>query len=82
MKTIELFSGTKSFSKVAKSLGHETFTVDNQDVLEPDFVGDIMDWVVPIEMIGNIDILWASPPCTCFSVASIGKHWGGWLSSL
>ena len=21
------------------------------------------------------DIIWASPPCTYFSVASIGKHW-------
>jgi site-specific DNA-cytosine methylase len=21
------------------------------------------------------DVVWASPPCTCFSVASIGKHW-------
>jgi len=23
------------------------------------------------------DFIWASPPCTGFSVASMGKHWGG-----
>jgi hypothetical protein len=28
VNTIELFSGTKSFSKVADSLGHKTFTID------------------------------------------------------
>ena len=25
--------------------------------------------------IDNIDVIWASPPCTYFSVASIGHHW-------
>ena len=25
--------------------------------------------------IDNVDIIWASPPCTYFSVASIGHHW-------
>lgn len=26
---------------------------------------------------GEPDFIWASPPCTAFSVASIGTHWGG-----
>jgi len=43
MNTLELFSGTKSFSKVAKELGHFTFTVDIDSKLEPDFVCDIME---------------------------------------
>ena len=29
------------------------------------------------ERFALIDIIWASPPCTCFSVASISTHWGG-----
>ena len=32
-----------------------------------------LDWV-EIDL-GIPDIIWASPPCTYFSVASIGHHW-------
>ena len=46
MITVELFCGTKSFSKVAKELGHKTFTVDIDPKLEPDLVCDIMDFKV------------------------------------
>lgn len=73
MYTIELFSGTKSFSKVMEAHGHSTFTIDNDPKLEPDSCKD---------MLGNIqipgiyyDILWASPPCQGFSVAVIGRNW-------
>ncbi len=71
MKTIELFSGTKSFSKVAKELGHEIFTIDNQPSLEPDMICDIFD--LKLELC--CDMIWASPPCQAFSVAAIGKNW-------
>lgn len=71
MKTIELFSGTKSFSKVAHRYGHKTFTIDNDEKLEPDFVSDIFD----VKSLPPCDILWASPPCTTFSVASISHYW-------
>jgi hypothetical protein len=40
-KTIELFSGTGSFSKVAKQQGFETCTVDIDPSLAPDVVSDI-----------------------------------------
>ena len=30
-----------------------------------------------LEKFGKPDIIWASPPCTAFSVASIGCHWTG-----
>jgi hypothetical protein len=29
LRTVELFSGTKSFSKVMQAAGHRTFTIDN-----------------------------------------------------
>jgi len=74
MKTLELFSGTKSFSKVAKQLGHSTFTIDNESSLNPDLCTDILTYKFIPE---HIDVLWASPPCTGFSVASIGSHWTG-----
>ena len=75
MKTIELFSGTKSFSKVMTKYGHETFTIDNDLTLEPDLCVDILN--DSIEFPYKPDIIWASPPCTAFSVASIGHHWTG-----
>lgn len=71
MNTIELFSGTKSFSKVMKEHGHSTLTVDNDAGLEPDACTDIREFVLP----PGIDMLWASPPCQGFSVAAIGKNW-------
>lgn len=70
--TVELFCGTKSFSKVAEKLGHSTHTVDNDLQFNPDYLGDILEWENPQ---GIIDILWASPPCQGFSVASIGRNW-------
>lgn len=74
MKTLELFSGTKSFSKIAKELGHEVFTIDNDPNLFPDIICDIEN--LRTELLPYIpDIIWASPPCTHFSVASIGKNW-------
>lgn len=73
MKTLGLFCGTKSFSKVAKEYGFDVFTIDNQCRFEPDLCKDIMD--IFSTDFNDIYILWASPPCTAFSVASIGKNW-------
>lgn len=74
MRTVELFCGTKSFSKVAARLGHETFTVDNDPRHRPDLCINVLALdarALPFRP----DILWASPPCEAFSVASIGYHW-------
>jgi len=74
MKILELFSGTESFSKVARDLGHEVFTIDNNPNFNPSLCKSILD--VEIKDIPfKPDVIWASPPCTCFSVASIGCSW-------
>ena len=75
MNTIELFCGSKSFSKVAKELGHKTLTQDINPNFNPDICCDILD--INIKVNEPVGILWASPPCTCFSVASIGSSWVG-----
>tara|TARA_R110000851_G_scaffold258857_3_gene411325 strand:+ start:552 stop:1178 length:627 start_codon:yes stop_codon:yes gene_type:complete len=77
MKTLELFAGSRSFSKVAQKLGHQTYTTDNQDFEQIDQVCDIFNFDIDkmLEEYGHPDIIWASPPCTAFSVASIGHHW-------
>jgi site-specific DNA-cytosine methylase len=76
MNTIELFSGSKSFSKVRKSFGDKTFTVDYINKFDNDLTIDILK--LKNEDLPNYnDVIWASPPCTTFSVASIGAHWEG-----
>jgi len=75
MKTLELFSGTKSFSKVAKEFGHKTLTVDFDQELMPDIVANILDFNIDMLDGYKPDIIWASPPCTQFTVASMGKNW-------
>ena len=79
MKLLELFCGTKSITKVFKNHGCETFTLDFQEQFEPDICDDILNITSKdiIDKFGKPDIIWASPPCTAFSVASIGCHWGG-----
>jgi len=74
MKILELFSGTESFSKVARERGHETFTVDNNEQFNSDICIDIMDLNSNNFKI-KPDVIWASPPCTTFSVASIRHYW-------
>jgi hypothetical protein len=78
MKTLELFAGSRSFSKVAESYGFSTYTTDNQDFDKIDQVCDIFDFNIDkaIDKLGSKpNVIWASPPCTYFSVASIGHHW-------
>jgi hypothetical protein len=74
MKVLELFAGSCSFSNVAKEYGYETFTTDYNDFDGIDYVTDILQFDYN-ELPYKPDIIWASPPCTYFSVASIGKHW-------
>jgi len=74
MKTLELFAGTGSFSNVAKERGHSIFRVELNKEFEAELHKDIFNVNID-DLPKNIDVVWASPPCTFFSVASIGKHW-------
>ncbi len=77
MIIIEFFSATESFSEVARARGHKTFTIDNDKQFNPDLCIDILDFDISMlpEEFKNPDIIWASPPCTTFSVASISRYW-------
>ena len=74
MKLLELFAGSRSVGKVAEEYGFYVFSVDINKFDKIDLVIDILD--LKKDMIPFIpDVIWASPPCTYFSVASIGHHW-------
>lgn len=74
MNVLELFAGSRSIGKAAESLGMNVFSSDINAFEGIDYVTDIREFdtkSVPFQP----DVIWASPPCTYFSVASIGKHW-------
>jgi len=65
LKILELFSGTKSISNVFDKRGHDTYTVDFDESLNPDLCIDIMNLTAEmvIEKFGKPDVIWASPDC-------------------
>lgn len=74
MNVLELFAGTKSFSNA--TINATTFTSDIDPCFATDYTVSIMDFDVS-KVPFKPDIVWASPPCETFSVASLGHHWTG-----
>lgn len=73
MKILELFAGKQCFSNVAKSKGHTVFTSDILALDGIDYPISISDFdpsVIPFIP----DVIWCSPECKAFSVASGGFH--------
>lgn len=74
MNVLELFAGSRSIGNVCDELEHNVFSSDINAFDKIDYVTDINTFdVLKVPFIP--DFIWASPPCTYFSVASIGKHW-------
>jgi len=76
MNILELFAGSRSIGKVAEELGYNVYSSDINSFDKIDYVTNILEFdcnKVPFKP----DVIWASPPCTSFSVASIGHHWSG-----
>lgn len=73
---VELFCGTKSFSKAVLRRGGEVFTVDLDPQHDPDLVADVMTLSIEDlpERFRHPDVVWSSVPCTCFSVANFSRH--------
>jgi hypothetical protein len=76
MKILELFAGSRSIGKAAEELGHEGFSTDIEPFEGIDLVLDVLE-IEPNDIPFVPDVIWASPPCTGFSVAAIGHHWTG-----
>jgi hypothetical protein len=73
MKSLELFAGKNTFSQLARELGFTTLTTDWKKIKGIDRVSDIKDFSV-IDTKFIPDLIWASPECKTFSIASGGTH--------
>jgi hypothetical protein len=75
----DFFSGTGSSTQAFRDAGHTVFTFE----LDPSFEATenvdilLLNAEDLMTKYGRPDFIWASPPCTAFSVASIGYHWTG-----
>ncbi len=73
MNVLELYAGSRSIGKVAEDLGHNVFSVDIKPFKGINLATDI-EYLSPNDIPFEPDMIWASPPCTTFSIAAISKH--------
>ena len=77
MIIFDFFSGTGSSTQAFKDAGHTVYSFE----LDGNFVATehvniaTLTAEYLLEKYGRPDFIWASPPCTTFSVASVGTHW-------
>ena len=77
MNVLDLFSGLGGWSSAFKEAGDDIVSLDIEKKFNPTYCIDIMQVkdLKDLEINGKFDIVLASPPCNCFSVASCYRHW-------
>lgn len=76
MLIFDFFAGTGSATKAFEDAGHTVIKIELDEQFEAqerDVLAMTSQYLV--NKYGRPDFIWASPPCTTFSVASIGRHW-------
>ena len=73
MNVLDLFCGTQSLKPVIEERGWKYIGLDIEEIHKPDICIDFLDW--DYKSI-DVDIIWASPDCSCYSMASGGRHFG------
>lgn len=78
MKVLELYAGTRSIGIAFENELHDVFSVEwDKDHPNIDMYADIGKLTAEdiVKKFGIPHVVWASPDCTRFSVARIGKNW-------
>jgi hypothetical protein len=73
-RLLELFCGTKSVGKVYEADGYEVVSLDYNAKFNATHTEDILLWDYKQYPSDYFDVIWASPDCTTWSVASGGKY--------
>ena len=68
-KLLELFKGTGSVADAFERIGWEVTSVDMFAKFKPTHVCNILDFDFKQDPTDYFDFVWASPPCTEFSIA-------------
>jgi hypothetical protein len=76
MLIFDFFAGTGSATQAFEDAGHTVIKVEMQEKFaahERDILELSADYL--IQKYGQPDFIWASPPCTTFSIASVYVYW-------
>ena len=68
-RLLELFSGTGSIGKAFAKHGWDVVSLDMDPKSGATIIGDFMQWDWQVFPKGHFDCVWASPPCTHYSIA-------------
>jgi len=73
-RILELFCGTKSVGQVFEQNNYEVISLDYNPKFNATHTEDILTWNYQQYPSGYFDVIWASPDCTTWSIATSGKY--------
>lgn len=77
MLIFDFFAGTGSSTKAFQDAGHTVITFELDPKFKTTETVSVLDLNAEdlVTRYGKPDFIWASPPCTAFSIAGVRHHW-------